>query len=47
MALHLEGQVNDLHKITPQEFNVLQINSIGHIHKEKRQKSKAPTFALT
>lgn len=33
--------------ITANEYNVAQINSIATKHKELRNKSKAPTFALT
>lgn len=47
MELVITGDAEEIHEITPQEFNVLEINSIAIKHKEERQKSKAPTFALT
>lgn len=34
-------------EITQREFNVHHVNSIGTLYKELRNKSKAPTFALT
>ena len=47
MEISITDTVHSLDKITEQQFNVAQINSIAINHKELRNKSKAPTFALT
>ena len=47
MEISITDTVHSLDKITEQQFNVAQINSISVKHKELRNKSKAPTFALT
>lgn len=47
MEIALVGQIDHFNKITANEYNVAQINSITSKHKELRSKSKAPTFALT
>ena len=47
MEISITDTVHSLDKITQQQFNVAQINSIAIKHKELRNKSKAPTFALT
>lgn len=47
MEIHISEIPHDIHEITFDEYNVLQINSIAVKHKELRQKSKSPTFALT
>ena len=47
MEISITDTIHSLDKITQQQFNVAQINSIAIKHKELRSKSKAPTFALT
>ena len=47
MEISITDTVHSLDKITQQQFNVAQTNSIAIKHKELRNKSKAPTFALT
>jgi len=47
MEIKIDKLLGDVHEISSQEFNVLEINSINKKHKEERQESKAPTFALT
>ena len=42
-----DDDISDVKEISVQEFNVATINSIASKHKELRNKSKAPTFALT
>lgn len=37
----------EIEQVTSEAFNVNQINSIKKRYEEVRQKSKAPTFALT
>lgn len=39
--------IESMSLVTANEYNVAQINSISSKHKELRNKSKAPTFALT
>lgn len=39
--------IESISLVTANEYNVAQINSISSKHKELRNKSKAPTFALT
>ena len=39
--------IESISLVTANEYNVAQINSIAIKHKELRNKSKAPTFALT
>lgn len=39
--------IDSISLVTASEYNVAQINSISSKHKELRNKSKAPTFALT
>lgn len=40
-------EIESIKKISAKEFNVSMINSLKHKESELRQKSKAPTFALT
>ena len=47
MHIEIHNPVKTVQQITQQQFNVAQINSIAIKHKELRNKSKAPTFALT
>ncbi len=47
MEIHISDTVSEANEISYREFNVAMINSIAAKHKELRQKSKAPTFALT
>lgn len=47
MEIHISEIVNEANEISKQEFNTAMINSIAVKHKELRQLSKAPTFALT
>lgn len=47
MEIHISDNLSDVKEIGATEFNVAVINSISIKHKELRNKSKAPTFALT
>ena len=47
MPIEINNPVKTVQQITSAEYNVAQINSIAVKHKELRNKSKAPTFALT
>lgn len=47
MEINIIGNVSEVSQITTEEYNVAQINSIKSKHKELRNKSKSPTFALT
>ena len=47
MEISITDILHSVDKITQQQFNVAQINSISVKYKELRSKSKAPTFALT
>ncbi len=47
MVIKIDEPITDIHEISAKEFNVLEINSIAVKHKDRRQESKAPTFALT
>lgn len=47
MELKIQGKVEDVHTISSTEYNVMAINSVSIKYKDWRQKSKAPTFALT
>ena len=47
MPIEINNSVKTVQQITSAEYNVAQINSIAVKHKELRNKSKAPTFALT
>lgn len=47
MEITIEGSIQSLKEITPISYNVGQINSIVYKYKGLRDKSKAPTFALT
>lgn len=47
MEIHISELPTDVHQLSSAEFNLLTINSIAIKHKELRQRSKAPTFALT
>lgn len=47
MEISINDEVSAVNKVTTQQYNVAQINSISAKHKELRNKSKAPTFALT
>ena len=47
MEIHISENLSDIKEITITEFNVATINSIAVKHKELRQMSKSPTFALT
>lgn len=47
MELKIEDNIEDIHKISSNEFNVNEVNSIQRRYKEWRQLSKSPTFALT
>ena len=47
MHIEINNPVKSVQQITSVEYNVAQINSIAIKHKELRNKSKAPTFALT
>lgn len=44
-VLTIEGEIDSIEEILPQEHNVYRINSIKKLYPEIRQKSKAPTFA--
>lgn len=43
----ITGKVSSIEEILPQEHNVYRINSIKTLYPSVRQRSKAPTFALT
>lgn len=47
MEIHISEIPKQCKIISSQQFNVLTINSISTKHKELRNESKAPTFALT
>lgn len=47
MEIKITGTIKTVDPITAEEFNVLEINSIADRYPDQRQKSKAPTFALT
>lgn len=47
MEIHISENLSDIKEIGTAEFNVAVINSISIKHKELRNMSKAPTFALT
>lgn len=47
MEISIKEEIKELKEITPQEYNVHQINSISKKYSKFRQRSKAPTFALT
>lgn len=47
MEIKVDDEIISINKITQQQYNVAQINSISVKYKELRNKSKAPTFALT
>ena len=47
MHVEISNPIKTVQQITSAEYNVAQINSIAINHKELRNKSKAPTFALT
>lgn len=47
MEIRIDGDIKEISKISQQRYNVAQINSISVKHKELRNKSKSPTFALT
>lgn len=47
MEIHISETVSEANEISTRDFNVAMINSIAVKHKELRQQSKAPTFALT
>lgn len=46
-ALTIDGEIASIEEVLPQEHNVYRINSIKKLYPAIRQKSKAPTFALT
>lgn len=46
-VIPIEGNIVSFEEILPQEHNVCRINSIKTLYPKIRQKSKAPTFALT
>lgn len=47
MLIEINANINSIKKISVNEFNVNQINSISGKYKALRNRSKAPTFALT
>jgi hypothetical protein len=47
MELVLTGDIHSMEAVPTSEFNTVQINSIKHLHPQRRQESKGPTFALT
>lgn len=47
MEKRIDELPEDIHEISSNEFNVLETNSIEWRYAEQRQRSKAPTFALT
>ena len=47
MEISITGDITEIKEISSDEYNVAVINSIKSKHKELRNKSKAPTFALT
>lgn len=47
MEIKINHAPDSIHEITSCEFNARSINTITVKYKEERQKSKAPTFALT
>lgn len=47
MEIHISEAISEANEISKQDFNTAMINSIAVKHKELRQLSKAPTFALT
>ena len=47
MEIHISEMPTNATEISKQDFDVATINSIAIKHKELRNKSKAPTFALT
>lgn len=47
MALKINQPLSKVERVTASEHDVARINSISKIHKEERQESKSPTFALT
>lgn len=47
MELKIDNPISDIQEICYKEFNVLKINSIQQLYPNRRQESKAPTFALT
>lgn len=47
MEIKFSGTTFEANQLSSQQFNVKQINSIKSKYPDLRQKSKAPTFALT
>ena len=47
MAQKIPDGITSIQTISVIEHNVARINSISSLYKKERQKSKAPTFALT
>lgn len=47
MEICITDDITHIHEVSSHEYNISQINSISAKHKELRNKSKAPTFALT
>ncbi len=47
MALKIDKAITHVEIVPASEHNVSRINSIQDNHKDIRQMSKAPTFALT
>lgn len=45
--VEINGDIISIEEVLPQEHNVYRINSIKQLYPKVRQKSKAPTFALT
>lgn len=47
MAIQINSLPSSIEEIPLEEYNPLVINSIASRYAKERQKSKAPTFALT
>ncbi len=47
MEINIEGKISACSEITPDKFNVHQINNIAVAYPRLRQESKGATFALT
>lgn len=47
MVLNITGMIDAVREISASEHDVSRINSIAKTHKQERQESKTPTFALT
>lgn len=47
MEIQINDPIESIDEISVSTFNVQAINSIADLYEPIRQKSKAPTFALT